>query len=1032
MERNKKRKREVDNPRITYHALTRTFDRLFKEESLAEMKEAARRKLGISLGTPIRLAQIRDGKFIDLDDDDDFDALYAVAHSTSLVNVQVTVGPEATMPESDNPPKKQKRKEIKSAVVQPDNGTPELEARGQLVQTEMLSTNRQADPGTGDTSILESVSVPPKKRRKKKASNTADTNEAYPQGTPTTSSAEILVPEIIQLSTIGPKKDVVTTEQEKGASGSKNARRRKQKLSQLQPPQVRRGEMDPGAQEIMINERTREYPMGESPEVREVPFAEQLVGAISESNVINQRHSGASSVTDKARSGIREKHKTNPRVAVISTASVKGKLHRKNRFISDVDESEQQEVRITTDSNKPNGAAIRKSKAQGKASKTDELEAANADVKATALRILASKRALLAEEIASNVRGTQQPPRAPDGPESGDIHCGHPLDSLSQRKAFDDGSPRVVAAIAGNTSIPELSVPPPLAEPRSAALEYVPPPILNSMATQHSSSDSESTSDASGISLSHDAPDIHKSMVTPTILESTYTNVDLEALIRGPKIPLIVADITSPNFSDEEEQEEHLELEEDTQEEHSNRRSALQDRDSSEEETGDEVDDGDPSMRTIIEEKQLPSAMETQPTSPQGNSNPVTPYWVIDSPGPSLGVEGFGHTSFEGDSDTVFEMTKEEATRSSDVIHNPGVKHLTGNSTNTPPITQALPDELLPTQLITTGSGLTGSAEFSKKLPNILPSIEIKTPDTPRRNGVIQRMRGRDGKIGQGKIDSTTPLKFQRSGEPGTQRAIAKRTRSNTSSRLIQPLQVREGDASHNNHSFASVPPANGKVQQTTIAGAPTLPLASPIGTSAKELSEAQSSVQKSIPLDTWVTLKLSSPLLDADSTTMIDELESSSSVKGSPLFSRHSSPKEPLFILTESQAPFPYSQWTGMAPKEDLEVVSNDSDDEEMMDVPIRTRSQISNISKYNTYRKLTDITSQQTLFTTPPMLQSTLPRSTKHRLADLYGPRSQKEGNESESDPDPDSDSDVSVSQEKSHIPEGRRAGVVQKRKK
>lgn len=36
--------------------------------------------------------------------DDDFDAFFAVAHSASLVNVQVTVGSEAAVPESDIPP----------------------------------------------------------------------------------------------------------------------------------------------------------------------------------------------------------------------------------------------------------------------------------------------------------------------------------------------------------------------------------------------------------------------------------------------------------------------------------------------------------------------------------------------------------------------------------------------------------------------------------------------------------------------------------------------------------------------------------------------------------------------------------------------------------------------------------------------------------------------------------------------------------------------------------------------------------------
>ena len=122
-----KRKRGTDYPRITYHASGRTFDRLFKgnvvsyrvytchlihhgvEESLKEMKEIARTKLGIPPNAVIVLEQIRDGQPIDLEDgeahhprqhvvltlgyaDDDFDAFYSVAHSTSIANVRVSIG----------------------------------------------------------------------------------------------------------------------------------------------------------------------------------------------------------------------------------------------------------------------------------------------------------------------------------------------------------------------------------------------------------------------------------------------------------------------------------------------------------------------------------------------------------------------------------------------------------------------------------------------------------------------------------------------------------------------------------------------------------------------------------------------------------------------------------------------------------------------------------------------------------------------------------------------------------------------------
>ena len=81
----RKRKRESDPPRITFLSKDRTFDRLFRgdirglqtfsdslfwsaEESLTQTKEVVRRKLGLEKNAVIHLAQVRDGRSIDLDD----------------------------------------------------------------------------------------------------------------------------------------------------------------------------------------------------------------------------------------------------------------------------------------------------------------------------------------------------------------------------------------------------------------------------------------------------------------------------------------------------------------------------------------------------------------------------------------------------------------------------------------------------------------------------------------------------------------------------------------------------------------------------------------------------------------------------------------------------------------------------------------------------------------------------------------------------------------------------------------------------
>ncbi|KAI9463649.1 hypothetical protein BJY52DRAFT_1252889 [Lactarius psammicola] len=83
-------------PRITYQTEGRTFDRLFKEHSLHATKVVVRKKLGLGHDAPIELAQLRDGKKIDLEDDDDFEAFRALANSSLHATVAVTIPPSGS------------------------------------------------------------------------------------------------------------------------------------------------------------------------------------------------------------------------------------------------------------------------------------------------------------------------------------------------------------------------------------------------------------------------------------------------------------------------------------------------------------------------------------------------------------------------------------------------------------------------------------------------------------------------------------------------------------------------------------------------------------------------------------------------------------------------------------------------------------------------------------------------------------------------------------------------------------------------
>ncbi|KAF5393218.1 hypothetical protein D9757_000707 [Collybiopsis confluens] len=83
------RKRDANVPRITYQVGSRTFIRLFREESLAEIKGVVRKKLELPKDCKLRLAHFHDGRLADLDDEDDFDVFYLAAHEKMALEVVV-------------------------------------------------------------------------------------------------------------------------------------------------------------------------------------------------------------------------------------------------------------------------------------------------------------------------------------------------------------------------------------------------------------------------------------------------------------------------------------------------------------------------------------------------------------------------------------------------------------------------------------------------------------------------------------------------------------------------------------------------------------------------------------------------------------------------------------------------------------------------------------------------------------------------------------------------------------------------------
>ncbi|KAK2463171.1 hypothetical protein APHAL10511_004826 [Amanita phalloides] len=130
MNHNGKRLRDVDYPRITFLTPDRTFDRLLKETSLHDLKQTVIRKLDLPSDSVISLAQIRDDRTVDLEDEDDFEAFYTVAYSQRVVNVEVRLERLRPSPVSDEgagPGKKHKEKHDLPGPV--DSGRVKVGAR---------------------------------------------------------------------------------------------------------------------------------------------------------------------------------------------------------------------------------------------------------------------------------------------------------------------------------------------------------------------------------------------------------------------------------------------------------------------------------------------------------------------------------------------------------------------------------------------------------------------------------------------------------------------------------------------------------------------------------------------------------------------------------------------------------------------------------------------------------------------------------------------------------------------------------------
>nr|VWO98373.1 Plp [Ganoderma boninense] len=190
-----KRKRDDEGTIVTFYAPDRTFARVYKGQSLEETKNLVRKKLGLSDDTSLRFARLHEGKVIELDDDEDFEAFRHIARSVSTLDVSVFVGQngpsvftqQASQQASTNS-KRGKNRRANAAIVPASSGAAAHNA----------VSRRDPMPGGQDNipSTLDANGVPKKKRKRKGVSPSSELTlsslvqtEDVPQATPEANKA---------------------------------------------------------------------------------------------------------------------------------------------------------------------------------------------------------------------------------------------------------------------------------------------------------------------------------------------------------------------------------------------------------------------------------------------------------------------------------------------------------------------------------------------------------------------------------------------------------------------------------------------------------------------------------------------------------------------------------------------------------------------------------------------------------------------------------------------------------------------------
>ncbi|KAG6886185.1 hypothetical protein C0993_000703 [Termitomyces sp. T159_Od127] len=512
------------------------------------------------------------------------------------------------------------------------------------------------------------------------------------------------------------------------------------------------------------------------------------------------------------------------------------------------------------------------------------------------------------------------------------------------------------------------------------------------------------TSDTSDESSDDENPS-HVNELSNISHDSKYLNeLNLEDLIRGPiSAAAQIADLdSSDSDEDEEDKEDNQVLEEDEPEVPRRSRKSGGVFDSS-----DEAESGLDDAQSIAEEVQS-SAPDDAVYTPRSETDHVL-FQAVDRIGKSQEVDRSADVAFgvalEMDTAVLNPAAVLQSSPSDPAKETAQSLAPSSRRVDLVNVTEATPPNHTSSLVLPVGP-----SAIQPLVPTPLTSLRDSpsahdTPDETKLAGIVQRMRTRNGR---------TPTNEKNLETPTT--ADTPRSRLTQASQSVQDGVARRTRAATRRETLGAMTPLMPSVKRGRQSRM-TLPASQP----TEDLNVASTS-QDVMPLDTWATLKPSSPALDADA--MVDELEPSSPSQHDhvdvdiPHDSQDGPAEDSLFLQSESLPPFPYSQWNAESQEE-----VRQKPDENKINTSVQAKSREKPKQSQSTrYRRLTDITSDHGFLSTPTNLRATRSSTAAKKATDMYG---RKDEIESESE----SDSDNSDAREESHIPKSRIAGKKRK---